>query len=464
MVTAWNRVVRAAGIYVRISAVKVEGDDLGVRRQERACRQVAERSGWPVVGVYEDNDRSAWSRAPRPDYQRLLGDIRSGRVDAVVAFGEDRLHRNSEEHIAFLRLAGETGVVVQTVTGGPLDHTTAGGKLQSKIAADLAEYESDIKSERVRSKLAELRAAGRQLGGRRPFGMTVGRAELVPAEAEAIREAAAFVVEGGKLYRIVKRWNDAGLLTVNGNRWDTGKVRSVLTANWARGLGPEGVAACWPAIIDPVTARRLDAILKDPARRLRRPEVQRHVLSGGLLCCGRCGGRMHSANTNGHRGYGCRECHRIRVRAEPIEEDLSYRLFARLDEDTVAAAVVAGTTGTASGSDDVDAEIASIEARKAEYLDMFDAGEISRAELRERRGRLDEQLVALRAEAARDAGRERQRRLQSEAFSLVERWETLDVDQRRLVFEAFMEQVTVSPAVRGRPSYDASRVKVTWRL
>ena len=44
-----------AAIYVRISD-DTEGDRAGVKRQESDCRAVCERRGWPVAGIYEDND------------------------------------------------------------------------------------------------------------------------------------------------------------------------------------------------------------------------------------------------------------------------------------------------------------------------------------------------------------------------------------------------------------------------
>ncbi|MBA3489531.1 MAG: recombinase family protein, partial [Longispora sp.] len=58
-----------AGIYVRISQDR-EGAGLGVARQETDCRALCERLGWTVVDVYADNDTSAYSGAPRPQWSR----------------------------------------------------------------------------------------------------------------------------------------------------------------------------------------------------------------------------------------------------------------------------------------------------------------------------------------------------------------------------------------------------------
>jgi site-specific DNA recombinase len=75
-----------AAIYVRISDDR-EGLAVGVKRQEADCRAlVEERLGWEVADVYDDNDLSATNRRkPRPDYRRMLDDLREGRLDALVA-------------------------------------------------------------------------------------------------------------------------------------------------------------------------------------------------------------------------------------------------------------------------------------------------------------------------------------------------------------------------------------------
>ena len=49
-----------AAVYCRISDDR-EGAGLGVARQEADCRQRAAALGWTVVGLYVDNDLSAYA-------------------------------------------------------------------------------------------------------------------------------------------------------------------------------------------------------------------------------------------------------------------------------------------------------------------------------------------------------------------------------------------------------------------
>lgn len=75
------------------------------------------RKGWDVVGVYPDNDVSAYSGAPRPQWQDLLADVRAGRVDAVVCWHVDRLTRSRRELEDVIDLADRYGLDLATVSG-----------------------------------------------------------------------------------------------------------------------------------------------------------------------------------------------------------------------------------------------------------------------------------------------------------------------------------------------------------
>ena len=70
-VAARSSLARGVGVYARISSDR-EGDQLGVRRQIEDCKRLAVERGWVVSALYVDDDISAWSGKPRPEYERLL--------------------------------------------------------------------------------------------------------------------------------------------------------------------------------------------------------------------------------------------------------------------------------------------------------------------------------------------------------------------------------------------------------
>ena len=194
-----------AGVYVRISS-----DVLGVARQETDCRRLAEQRGWPVLEVYVDNDVSAFSGKPRPAYRRMLNDIGSGRIDLVVAWHGDRLHRSPLELETFIGLIESTGCQVATVQSGELDLTTPSGRLNARVVGSFARYESEHKSKRVRRKLEENAIAGKHHGGSRPYGWQNNRVTLDLAEAANVRKAIDLLLAGNSMRATVAALNAAG--------------------------------------------------------------------------------------------------------------------------------------------------------------------------------------------------------------------------------------------------------------
>src|SRR5438552_3566255 len=119
---------RSAAIYCRISLDK-GGEGLGVERQEQLCRKLAKQRGWKIGEVYVDNDRSAYSRKPRPEYERMLDDIRAGRRDGVIAVDQDRLSRRLAELSQLIEILQAAAIPV-TTADGELDSTTSDGILR----------------------------------------------------------------------------------------------------------------------------------------------------------------------------------------------------------------------------------------------------------------------------------------------------------------------------------------------
>src|SRR3954447_24610749 len=178
--------MRRAAIYVRISNDR-EGAGLGVARQEADCRLRAETAGWSVVDVYCDNDLSAYSGKPRPEYRRMLRDLETGRVDVVLAWHSDRLHRSPKELEEFIDVCEGRGVAVETVKAGPVDLSTPAGRAVARTIGAWARYESEHKAERNRRKALELAQAGKLSGGgTRPYGFNDDRRTICQDEAEII--------------------------------------------------------------------------------------------------------------------------------------------------------------------------------------------------------------------------------------------------------------------------------------
>lgn len=349
-----------AGIYCRISRDRV-GAELGVKRQETECRGLAEQRKWPIFGVYADDDISAFSGKKRPDYERLLADLTAGRINLVVAWHPDRLHRSPIELERYIAVCDPRNVPTHTVRAGELDLSTANGRMTARITGAVARHESEQKGERVRSQKRQARNDGKWLGGERPFGFApdgytvrptleqvtamfrraadlyghempddaelMRLTEQYTAEADAIADATTRALAGVSLRSLFQEWNAAGLTTINGMPWNGSKIRQMLLRPRNAGLlgrtrnGNHFAVqvlgdAKWEAVVDPDTWEAFRAMLTDPGRQTHQGNLSQRLVGSHLYQCG-CGERLKSGGNNavdGGRGrYICPAGHLSRA-------------------------------------------------------------------------------------------------------------------------------------------------------
>lgn len=474
------------GIYTRISS----DDDarvkqLGVKRQEKACRALVDAQGWTLVDVYCDNNRSASKdEVCRPDFERMLADLRAGRINKVVVLAQDRLLRKPEELETTMRLLRRLGIVeIQTVTDGVINIGTTTGRTMARVKGVFDIAYAEYISEKVSQKKEELAEAGLPAGGgSRPYGYEPGGMVVREPEAAVIREAAAQVLRGRSLRSLAMDLNQRRVYGATGRPWSLNQLGRMLASRRIAGLrehrGELVGEAAWPAIIDRATHDRLRSILTGPHR--RRDPVVRSYLFAGIAICGRCGSNLYAAKNNGSRAYRCATdrggCGKLAVKAGSVPERdepgsgfegvMVEAIFAAVDTPATAKAI----RSAAKGGDE-DAVAAAVREDEEELVALAeDLGEkrITRAEwlaarapiekrLEENRRRLGETVVSGPLEPfARRRG------------ALREAWMVMNFDERLAVVRAAIETVVVNPApVRGRHRFDASRIPddgIAWRF
>lgn len=187
--------------YLRVSTQHQakEGESLDVQR--RQLEGWALMQGLELASVFVERGVSgSVPIAERPEGGRLWGQLRRG--DTVVASKLDRLFRSALDALQTVEALRGRGVsLVMLDLGGDVSGNGL-SKLFLTIAAAFAEAERDRIGERVSQVKADQRERGRYLGGKVPFGFTVGSdGALVehPAQLAAIREARRIRAEGGTM-------------------------------------------------------------------------------------------------------------------------------------------------------------------------------------------------------------------------------------------------------------------------
>ncbi len=467
--------VRSAAIYCRISR-DTRGEGLGVLRQEALCRKLAAQKGWPVAGVYTDNDLSAYSGSPRPAYEQMIRDLESQVVDAVVVVDQDRLTRHPRELEDFIIRADRLGIALANVSG-EIDLGTSDGRFRARILGAVARQESEKKSERLKRQREQQAQMGLATGGRRRFGYRPvrndqGRATLaiVREEAAIVREAASRFLMGESLRTIASDFNRRSVSTVTGASWRVTTLRTLLTGPQIAGLrvhlGEIVGDADWEAILERTSWEQIRAKIGDP-RKVQSGRPPAYLLTG-VLRCGRCGATLYSSRrADGSRRYMCNPgaaqgpCGRIAVAAQPVEQEVAHQLLDALAGPALWQALDRST--------DVDTEsitrqlVSDEESLEQLARDHYVDRRISRREFLAARDALEQRIDQNRQALRVPTSRAELAGLPTTLDELREIWLGLGVDQQRTILEAVVERIVINPGVPGRRRFDSSRMVIDWR-
>ena len=161
---------KRAAIYCRLSKDS-EGLGLGVERQEKACRELAERRKLDVAHVFTDNDIGAYKGRKRAAYEAMQESLprRTGRRPDLLGTGSAPT-RHVRELEDLIDLLDEHRVEVETCTAGVYDLRTPTGRMQARIVGTVGRFESEHKGERQRAKGGRARSTRMPAGGRAPYG------------------------------------------------------------------------------------------------------------------------------------------------------------------------------------------------------------------------------------------------------------------------------------------------------
>lgn len=316
-----------AAIYARISLDKKE--EAGVKRQVHLCTKLAEADEAVIIpdGKFVDNNISAFSGSRRPEYERLLQTIEAGDIDTVYVYALDRLARRTKDTLTLFELCEHHGVKVKATRGYSIDSSDPTSRLVIVILGLIAEQESIDRAARIRSAYEDRARTGRpKTGGRRMFGYEADAVTIVPAEAEALQEAARVIVSGKTLREAARMINSRGLTTTLGAPMSAYTLRDLLLNPRANGKStfnptdPETGyrlvkdrqvvgRGSWPAIIDDELFAQVGAVLNDPSRRTAHVGAAPTKFLSGVLKCS-CGAPMYH-RTRARKGgrahyYACK--------------------------------------------------------------------------------------------------------------------------------------------------------------
>lgn len=115
------------------------------------------------VEVVWYSDKATGKTMDRPGWNRLEKALREGKVASVLVWRLDRLGRTAKGLTALFDDLGTRKVNLVSLKDG-LDLATPAGRLMANVLASVAQYETEVRTERVQAGLEVAKANGVVLG------------------------------------------------------------------------------------------------------------------------------------------------------------------------------------------------------------------------------------------------------------------------------------------------------------
>ena len=155
------------------------------------------------IGAYGDGqpvkvyrDKFTGRTMERKGWQELEADIEAGRVSKVVCWRLDRLGRTAAGLTKLFDYLTARKITLVSLKDG-LDLGTSAGRLMANVLASVAQYETEVRAERVLAGQAVARANGKRWGGsKKGRRLTVSKEQV-----EAIHR---YKADGWKIAKIAR--------------------------------------------------------------------------------------------------------------------------------------------------------------------------------------------------------------------------------------------------------------------
>ena len=401
--------MKRCGLYTRVSTedqaqVKDGSLDTQLDLLERHVQLKAESTEepWMVAARYREEGKSG-SNTKRPEFQRLVSDVREGRLDVVLCTKFDRISRSVRDFLDFQETLKKSDVAFVSM-GEQWDTTTPMGEFALLLFLGVAQLERKQISARTSEKAAWRASKGLKNGGQilgydidpeNPGIPTVNR-----EEAQLVNLIYNTYLTGLSILRTAETVNGRGYRTKSytsrrgvargGKPFCDTSISRILSNTFYVGKvrhNGESYDGQHEPIVTPELFERVQRKLRSKTGKRSRPQ-ERHLFTlDGLVRCGDCGAHMTPYFTYNHQKklyayYTCTNrnhkgkeaCSMANVPAKPLEKVIADRLIQLSQQDRTVDRLVKETMAdTSELLDNLMFRKTDLSASRRKIQDQIDA-------------------------------------------------------------------------------------------
>lgn len=175
---------------------------------------------WQMAGIFADEGISGTQAQKRPEFLKMIRLCRQRKIDIILTKSLSRFARNTVDSLGYIRELRALGIAVISEKEN-INTLTAESEMLITITSCFAQAESESISKNVSWGVRQSFKNGnvpmqyaRLLGYRKGHD---GNAEIIPEEAEVVKEIYRCYLDGMSMNLIADRLNEKGLTTKGGS-------------------------------------------------------------------------------------------------------------------------------------------------------------------------------------------------------------------------------------------------------
>ncbi len=206
--------------YCRVSTDQEEQESSYEAQIGYYTEKINSNAEWQMAGIFADEGITGTQAKKRPEFLKMIRHCRQGKIDMILTKSLSRFARNTVDSLKYIRDLKALGIAIvfEKENINTLETDT---EMMLTIMSCFAQAESESISKNVSWGIRQSFKSGNvPMQYARLLGYRKGdddKPEIVPEEAEIVKEIYRLYLDGMSLNMIVDRLNEKGLTTKGSN-------------------------------------------------------------------------------------------------------------------------------------------------------------------------------------------------------------------------------------------------------
>ena len=337
-----NKVKNLCGLYLRVSTEDQAREGFSLPEQKERLETFCKFKGYEIVDYYEDAGISAKTGNYRPEFERLKEDIKSKRINTIIALKLDRITRSIFDWEKLMTFLDENDAYIDCAND-EVNTTNANGKMISRLLMSVSQNEIERTSERTKVGLAGAIKQG-HLPSQAPLGYKHENKKLVIdySTKDVVVRIFELYYNGNSYQTISNILNEEQVL--GKTNWRDSTITAILENEVYKGDFVHGKRTKHPTyyenVVEPLVSKEMwedcQAQKKKNSRAYQRTLTYLFLQK---IRCPRCNNLMGGKATKKKNGnvyyyYYCNDC-KINLKENIIEEYFENFINEIVEYDSV---------------------------------------------------------------------------------------------------------------------------------